>query len=92
MCSNGLDPVRFWDLTLREIGLIKKSRDEQDSLAWNRTASMMSLYYTSKQSKGKKATPADFHPYVQAELENKKPKTKDEVFALVEKMKNFNGK
>lgn len=60
----GLLPDQFWDLTLREVVWYNNGFIRRESMAWDRTASMMALRANiASGGKGKKYSPNDFNPY-----------------------------
>ena len=87
----GMSPDQFWDSTLAEVLLFLNAKKEKQVEQWYHTASLMSLYANSKASKGRKFSPDDFHPYIAMEKAVRQPKTKEDVLAIVDKFKNFNG-
>lgn len=87
--TSGINHNDFWDMTLTEVILSLKANNRTDEVAWNHTASLMALFANSKARKGKSFSPEQFHPYLKAVDDT--PKTKEDVDALIEKMKKFNG-
>jgi hypothetical protein len=51
----------------------------------------MALYANSKASKGKRYSPEDFNPYLIQVKASRRPKTREDVDKLIDKMKRFNG-
>jgi len=58
-----VEPGAFWSLTMAEAMSIVKRSEVQDRMAWNHTASVLSLLANVNSSKSKSYKPADFHPY-----------------------------
>lgn len=89
--KGGMSAHEFWDSTLAEAIYYLSSRKSDREEKWHHTSSLMSLYANSK-SKNRKFSPDDFNPYVAMAKAETQPKNKEDVNALVEKMKQFNGK
>ena len=62
-------------MTLAEVSSVCGGLLVSDELSWNHTSASMSLLANINASKGKKFTPEDFHPYMQAN----KPKPSKEL-------------
>lgn len=83
--KRGVSPESFWTMTLAEVSSVVKRLYFSDELAWNHTASTLSLTANINAPKGKRYKPEDFMPY----SGKKKQPTKEDAKKLYETFKNF---
>tara|TARA_R100000900_G_scaffold47912_1_gene38636 strand:- start:757 stop:981 length:225 start_codon:yes stop_codon:yes gene_type:complete len=74
-------------MTLREFSWFRDGWVEAHSSRWDHTSSMMALLANINSTKGKTFRPDDFHPFLGKS--NQGVQSKEEAFALLEKMRNF---
>lgn len=86
----GLKPEEFWDLTLREYIYIRRGYEYNLARQWDMTAALLSLHANINSGRGKRFSPADFHPL----MDVSSPRdhgitTQEEREALFAKLKKF---
>lgn len=86
----GLTPDQFWDLTFRELALFSRGYEFRLARQWDMASTILALLANVNSGKGKKFTPADFHPLanVTSKAESKVT-TAEEREALFAKLKKF---
>lgn len=72
---------------MRQWYLIMRAQEKIEEKRWAPHASQMALYVQGKAKPGKKYVPADFNPFVKKHEENEGIKTKEDVLALMDRLK-----
>jgi len=86
----GLTPDQFWDMTFREFSLYSRGHDFRLARQWDMAATILALLANVNSGKGKRFSPADFHPLLDVTSEAEtKVSSAEEREALFAKLKKF---
>jgi len=83
---SGVSPESFWKMTIAEVACCCDRLGRKDRLAWNHTASIMSLVANVNSAKGKTFEPAQFNPYSKMDVKKGQKATPKD---LLEQFKKF---